>query len=222
MEHLLNRSALLRQAMFSVVDYPLAEASPRLQASLDAALLSVEHGESLRVLMEVQLGPSAAAMLRCQFEAFVRAVWLLSRASEDQVELLSSPPTAEGRENVVLPMLSPMLRALGEDPQLANMVPHLMELKQYAWPALNSFIHAGVHALGRSREGFPLELAVNVVRCSNNLMMMAGQHMAILSGQPGLQREVLNLNDSYTDCLLLDEDKRVAIEAAAGASAHAC
>jgi len=88
MEHLLNRSALLRQAMLSVVDFPLAEESPRLQASLDAALLSVEHGESLRVRMEVQLGSSAAAMLRCQFEAFVRAVWLLSRASEDQVELL--------------------------------------------------------------------------------------------------------------------------------------
>jgi len=218
MEHLLNRSALLRQAMLSVVDYPLADESPRLQASLDAALLSVEHGESLRVLMEVQLGPSAAAMLRCQFEAFVRAVWLLNGASEDQVELLSSPPTAEGGENAMLPMLSPMLRALGEDPQLANMVPHLMELKQYAWPALNSFIHAGVHALARSREGFPLELAVNVVRCSNNLTMMAGQHMSILTGVPGLQKEVLKLNDSYTDCLLLDEDKLVAIEAAAAAS----
>jgi len=207
--------------MLSVVDYPLAEESLRLQASLDAALLSVEHAAALRVLMEGQLGPSAAAMLRCQFEAFVRAVWLLSCASEDQVELLSSPPTARSREKDVLPMLSIMLNALGKDPRLANMVPHLMELKQHAWPALNSFVHAGVHALGRSRAGFPLELAVNVVRCSNNLMMMAGQHMAILSGQRGLQREVLSLNDRYTDCLLLDEDKRVAIEAAAGASAHA-
>jgi len=48
--------------------------------------------------------------------------------------------------------------------------------------------------------------------------MMAGQHMSILTGVPGLQKEVLKLNDSYTDCLLLDEDKRVAIEAAAAAS----
>ena len=43
MEDLLNRSALLRQAILSTVDYPLADDSPRLLASMDAALLSLEH-----------------------------------------------------------------------------------------------------------------------------------------------------------------------------------
>ncbi|GEM_PF-6197320 len=50
MEDLLNRSALLRQAILSTVDHPLADDSSRLLASMDAALLSLEHG-----------GPSHAA-----------------------------------------------------------------------------------------------------------------------------------------------------------------
>lgn len=212
MENLLNRSALLRQAVLSVMDYPAPHAPPRVHASLDAARLSLEHGESLRVLMEAQLGSSAAAMLRCQFEAFVRAVWLTSCASEEQVELLLSPPTAEDQEKRALPILPIMLPALEKDPQLVNLVPQLKELKEYAWAALNSFVHAGVHALSRSREGFPLELAVSTVLCSNNLMMLAGQHMAILTGRKGLQKEVIQLTDAYADCLLLADGKDQADE----------
>lgn len=143
MEYLLNRSALLRQAVVSVVDYPLADDSPRVQTSHDAALLSLEHAEALRLLMAAELAPSAAALLRCQFEAFVRSVWTLSCASDSQIALLSSAPDAEARERRELPMLSEMLQALAEKPHLVNMVPLLMEMKQHAWAALNSFVHAG-------------------------------------------------------------------------------
>lgn len=219
MEYLLNRSALLRQAVVSVVDYPLADDSPRVQTSHDAALLSLEHAEALRLLMAAELAPFAAALLRCQFEAFVRGVWTLSCASDSQIALLSSAPDAEARERRELPMLSQMLQALAEKPHLVNMVPLLMEMKQHAWAALNSFVHAGAHALDRSRTGFPLPLAINVVRISNNLMMMAGQNMAILTGQQGLQGAVITFCDAYADCLLLDEERRRAMEAAAS-TAH--
>jgi len=71
-----------------------------------------------------------------------------------------------------------------------------------------------VHALSRSRDGFPTPLAINVIRMSNNLSMMAGQHLAILTGMADLQKEVLPLNETYAGCLLLDEEKRRAIAAA--------
>lgn len=213
MDHLFNQSALLRQAMLATVDYPLADNGVRFRTSLDATVLSLEHAEAVRMLMEAGLESSAAAMLRCQFEAFVRGVWLRHCASDDQVKLLSSSPKED--EGRALPMLSKMIDSLAQVPDMANLVPLLEELKKYAWSALNSFIHAGVHAVDRSRAGFPLELAVNVVRYSNNLLMMAGQHMAILTGVPGLQGEVRRLSDVYADCLLLDEGRRRAAEAAA-------
>lgn len=49
---------------------------------------------------------------------------------------------------------------------------------------------------------------------SNNLSMMAGQQLAILTGLPDLQKEVHRLNETYAGCLLFDEGKRRAIEAA--------
>lgn len=212
MEDLLNRSALLRQAILSTVDHPLADDSPRLLASMDAALLSLEHAEALRTLLQAGMVPSAMALMRCQYEAFTRSVWILHCATDDQVELLSLPPET-GTSEKGLPMLSKMLDAFAKVSELDNLLPHLIELRVHAWAPLNSFVHAGVHAMSRSRDGFPAPLAINVIRMSNNLSMMAGQHLAILTDVPGLQKEVLRLNETYADCLLFDEEKRRAIHA---------
>lgn len=113
MEDLLNRSALLRQAILSTVDYPLADDSPRLLASMDAALLSLEHADALRTLLQAGMAPSAMALMRCQYEAFTRSVWILHCAGDEQVELLSLPPEA-GTSEKGLPMLSKMLEAFAE------------------------------------------------------------------------------------------------------------
>ena len=213
MEDLLNRSALLSQAILSTVDHPLADDSPRLLASMDAALLSLEHADALRMLMAGSMASSAAALFRCQYEAFTRSVWILHCAPDEQVELLCRPPQA-GASEKGLPTLSKMLDAFAQVPLLDNLLPHLIELKVYAWSSLNSFVHAGVHALSRSRDGFPTPLAIDVIRMSNNLSMMAGQQLAILTGLPDLQKEVHRLNETYAGCLLFDEGKRRAIEAA--------
>lgn len=213
MENLLNRSALLRQAILSTVDHPLADDSSRSLASVDAALLSLEHAEALRTLLQGGMASSAMALMRCQYEAFTRSVWILHCATEEQVEQLSLPPEA-GTSEKGLPMLSKMLHAFAQVPFLANLLPHLIEMKTYAWQPLNSFVHAGVHALSRSRDGFPTPLAINVIRMSNNMSMMAGQHLAILTGIPDLQKEVLRLNETYAGCLLFDEEKRRVIREA--------
>lgn len=61
MEDLLNRSALLNQAILSTVDHPPADSSSRLLASMDAALLSLEHADALRTLMAGDMASSVAA-----------------------------------------------------------------------------------------------------------------------------------------------------------------
>lgn len=207
MEDLLNRSELLCQAILSTVDHALADDCPKLQASMDAALLSLEHASALRTLIGADMASSAVALFRCQYEAFARSVWILHCASDAEVQLLSRPPEA-GMNEKGLPMLSKMLDALAQVPLLANLLPHLIELKTYSWSSLNSFVHAGVHPVSRSRAGFPAPLVINVIRMSNNLSMMAGQHLAILTGIPDLQKNVLRLNEMYAECFLFDEGKR--------------
>lgn len=150
--------------------------------------------------------------MRCQYEAFTRSVWILHCAADEQVELLCLP-SAAGTSEQGLPMLSKMLEAFAKVADLDNLLPHLIELKDHAWAPLNSFVHAGVNAMSRSRDGFPMPLAINVMRMSNNLSMMAGQHLAILTDVPHLQKKVLRLNETYAECLLFDEDRRRAVRA---------
>ncbi|HGM7321355.1 TPA: hypothetical protein ACKQCD_002502 [Stenotrophomonas maltophilia] len=212
MEELLSRSALLRQAILSTVDHPLAEDSPRMLESMDAALLSLEHADALRTLLQADKASSAMALMRCQYGAFTRSVWILHCAADEQVELLCLP-SAAGTSEQGLPMLSKMLEAFAKVADLDNLLPHLIELKDHAWAPLNSFVHAGVHAMSRSRDGFPMPLAINVMRMSNNLSMMAGQHLAILTDVPHLQKKALRLNETYAECLLFDEDRHRAVRA---------
>ncbi|MCR1805108.1 hypothetical protein NTC87_07805 [Stenotrophomonas geniculata] len=211
MEELLSRSALLRQAILSTVDHPLAEDSPRMLETMDAALLSLEHADALRTLLQADKASSAMALMRCQYGAFTRSVWILHCAADEQVELLCLP-SAAGTSEQGLPMLSKMLEAFAKVSELDNLLPHLIELRVHAWAPLNSFVHAGVHAMSRSRDGFPAPLVVNVIRMSNNLSMMAGQHLAVLTGVSDLQKEVLRLDEIFAECLLFDEEKRRDIE----------
>lgn len=50
-----------------------------------------------------------------------------------------------------------------------------------SWDAMNFFVHAGLHPLARTSEGFPRELAANVVRQSNAVQHMAARLLARLS-----------------------------------------
>ena len=67
----------------------LAVQEPRYESSAAAALIAVEHGTSLRSAAEVGAMNSAAAILRLQHEAVLRAAWLLFAAWPEQVDRLT-------------------------------------------------------------------------------------------------------------------------------------
>lgn len=46
--------------------------------------------------------------------------------------------------------------------------------KDVTWSAMNSFVHGGIHPLRRLEEGFPLPLALQILRNSNGLVTMTG------------------------------------------------
>lgn len=54
--------------------------SPRGEAALGMRLVAVEHATALRTLMALRLPTSAASLMRLQFEALTRGMWLLYAA----------------------------------------------------------------------------------------------------------------------------------------------
>ncbi|WP_256140045.1 DUF6988 family protein [Xanthomonas vasicola] len=164
--------------------------------------LSIEHAVASRCLLAVGAGPSTVIIHRAQFEALVRAVWVFYCASNDEVACLQDELTQTSETLAArLPMLSNMLQALETVKQATEPLRAFLEFKKYSWAALNSFVHAGAHALHRLRTGFPLELVELVVKQSNALVVMAHMQLAITTGSQDAVHWVAKTADGFSDVL---------------------
>nr|WP_244667867.1 hypothetical protein [Xanthomonas sp. D-99] len=203
-EQLFEGSDELLEALAPITSVPPFDQSDRLQVCRALCLLSIEHAVASRCLLSVGAGPSTVIIHRAQFEALVRAVWVLYCASDDEVACLKEEltPTSESLA-ARLPMLSKMLQALETVKQATEPLRAFLEFKKYSWAALNSFVHAGAHALHRLRTGFPLELVELIVKQSNALVVMAHMQLAIITGSQDAVRWVAKTADGFSDVLPL-------------------
>ncbi|WP_424460766.1 DUF6988 family protein [Ottowia sp.] len=96
---LLERSSEFEEALLA--EFPkgglfLAGQEQRNEIAAAAALIAIEHAGALRVAAEIGAFNSAAGLLRLQFEAVLRAAWLLFAAAPGQVEKLTCKPKHQG------------------------------------------------------------------------------------------------------------------------------
>ncbi|PKQ73931.1 hypothetical protein AOX56_21275 [Aeromonas sobria] len=163
--------------------------------------ISFEHAESAKMLISAGNLTSATGLVRLQYEALVRAMWLLYAATDIDVLKLTSELTQETAHKANrLPMLSEMLDKLqGKAPQEPlNM---LREFKEYSWRPLSSFIHGGIHAIDRHSKGYPLPLLEQMVRISNGVSLMVGMLLVILHGGGEQVGKIPRIQREFADCL---------------------
>lgn len=204
LDAILHRSDTLDEAIISLLDpekYETYDASERISASFLACTVSLEHARGLRALLYEGLPTPAISLMRLQYEALTRSVWLLYAAPDVVVEKLHTAlASAAEKAASRLPMLSEMLGAIeGKAPPAATQM--LNEFKDVSLKALNSFVHGGIHPLRRQTEGYPLPLLIQVIRNSNGLLTMSGMMLAILSGNPTLAKEMSGIQPTFVDCL---------------------
>ena len=199
----IERAEKFIDALAQASAFPLFDASRRLVLSHAMAVVALEFAASVRMLAHTDRLLGAAVCLRSQFEALVRAVWLFHVASEEQLEKLDPAQlTLESQQRSKnLPMLASMLDALEQKPQLAPLMVSLAEFRTSSWPALNSFVHAGLHAVHRKRFGYPQALLEQVFRSSNGLCLIAYMHIGILSGVAGIQKDLIGLSAGFASVL---------------------
>ena len=184
----------------------LARSTERHELVAVACQLSIEHALTLRMAFGALAPNSGAAVLRLQYEALLRAAWLLFAASPAQVEKLSGVLDLQSEQAAKsLPGYLDMLEAVVKKAPLGLSSP-LVEFNQYSRHALNSFVHGGIHPLHRARTGFPAEMAATLVRFSNGLAHFAYRMLASLSGSQRRMDRVTHLYANFKDCVPMAAD----------------
>ncbi|WP_240933121.1 hypothetical protein [Diaphorobacter sp. HDW4B] len=205
LEQLLQRSDALHVRLNELLDDAAFDGSPRGEASLGMCVVAMEHAMALRALMTLGMPTSAVSLMRLQFEALTRAMWLIYAASDAAIEKLSVPLTIEAEQAAKnLPSAKDMIDQMGKRvgqgvPAAAHQM--LAHFKDVSWNAMNSFVHGGIHPLRRSAEGFPVHLALQVLRNSNGLTTMTGMTMAILTGDETIAKPMSKIQPAFADCL---------------------
>lgn len=205
LNRLIARSEQLEAELFGLFDPSGFSGDDKSRAVLAMCNISLEHGNALRALLGVGLPTSAMAMLRLQYEALVRVIWILYVASESMLAKLVEPLTPESAQAASnsLPAFAAMLKEIEKHgPPAVHR--HLSEFKDYSWRPLNSFVHSGIHAVSGHRDGYPPGRLEQAVRQSNNLVHMSAMALAIHLESSDLTMSVVALHRDYADCLQLE------------------
>ena len=127
-------------------------------------------------------------------------------AALDEVNRLLQPLTLEteqGAKNLpgALKMLSELQGRLEVEPGTEGLVQPLTEARAVLWKSLNSFAHAGIHALHRTEFGFPEALVMDTVKNSNVLAHFAARLLARTGVPVELHHAVDRAWQGFEDCL---------------------
>lgn len=203
---LLSRSYEYAELLRSIAYGVTTADVPRLRATANASSMSIEHAYAVRVLFANGAPVSACALLRVQYEALVRSAWAMYAANDVQIERLNAPLTIDAEtaaKNLrgAQDMLSDLQTRSLEVSGLVPLVAPLVQIRDQSWRAMNSYVHGGIHPLQRAGEGFPVELAANVVRNSNGMMQFAYGLLVRLDPNPALAAAIHRAYLGFEDCV---------------------
>lgn len=105
----------------------------RVRVAAGCLAIAQDHHHAIVVLLDHQLYASSFALLRCEFEAYVRGEWLALCATDEEVEAFAN--------GVKPPSIGMMLEALEETPAFAEKI--LSRVKSNSWNAMCAYTHTG-------------------------------------------------------------------------------
>jgi hypothetical protein len=105
----------------------------RVRVAGSCLAIAQEHHRAIVALLDNKIYSSSLALLRCQFEAYVRGEWLCLCATDAQVEEFAS-----GEEP---PPIKQMISALEDTPAFSDKI--LGKIKINSWDVMCAFTHTG-------------------------------------------------------------------------------
>lgn len=201
METLLTKSNLLLNEISPILAVGPNENTKRWSGSWIMCDVALEHAHSLQSLMEIRNFTSAFSMLRLQFDALTRSVWLLWGATESKVERIMQDLTNDtANADNGLPSHADMIKQIEKNAP-AEATRLLREFRDVTWKASSSYVHGGIHAMKRHSEGYPATLVKQIIINSNGLVMVTAVHLATLTCNDHVTSDIARIRDAYRDVL---------------------
>lgn len=205
-QDLVDQSHELAVTLMNCVAHPPYNDSERIRLSDVLCSLSFEHAHAARILVAAGFLPSALTVHRTQFETILRSMWVFFAANDNQLAKLGANLTVETEKAASgVPLAAQMMAELSKKAP-PNAFKPLNDFKTNGWPALNSYVHAGIHPIRRHQDGYPSALLEGVIKNVNALTGLSAMHAAVLTGIPNLQQEVLAIAARYPSCLTYPEE----------------
>jgi len=200
MDDLLEQSEALYNEFSRIFDYGPADKSKRRIASWLMCSIASEHASSVRQLAMCGNYTSAICIIRSQFEALTRGMWLIYAASELNIENTMKTLSELSNRADQKPNNADMIKALeGKAPVQAVLM--LNEFRDVQWKVLNSYVHGGIHPLQRHGAGYPEQLMKDIIKSSNGLLTMTAMMAAILTGNELVVKDITKIQRRHEGCL---------------------
>lgn len=201
LDDLLERCAAFDSDLDELLTDEPNNGSSRSVLILSMCDLAIEHGVSLRILIERGHLASAIALLRVQLDAIIRIVWIHYVANDDWVQtVVTLQPGGETKDPTNTLSANEMLKGIASKAP-AELHRQLADFKNAAWPALNSYIHSGIWPVVQRLQGNEVAGAIQTIRNSCGLTGMAAMMIAMHTGSSVNTANVKLLLLHHKDCI---------------------
>lgn len=167
--------------------------------------LSIDHGSSIQQLIALNQFSSAFALMRCQFECFVRGAWLFHCASDEEIEIFVKKDRIDGT-------LGSLIEKLETKPPFDCKI--LSHIKNGSMKAMHGYTHGGLHQVSRRINGEYIESSFEdaelseVIRLTTVLALIAFAQIATIAEREDLAHaaETLITKELFDDGEHVNED----------------
>ena len=168
------------------VEIPPLPNSKRLQLASACWHVTIEHSLAIVELVHATLHGSALALIRLMYESYVRGMWLMYAATDEDID-------RAGRDQ--FPRNSDIVTALEKSPHFSSQP--FSDLKNQSWKRLCSYTHTGYQQMGArlTPQGLGYDYQDSEIRAAllgaDTIALAVVWAFAIVTENEPLAREVL-------------------------------
>jgi hypothetical protein len=132
---ILDKAEQWSTTLTTIVNEIHIDNTPHIRMSAPPCYLSIRHFSGIVLLSQHNMHGSASALLRLQFESYVRSAWLYYSATNTELTHIL-------KEDMVFPRINKMLHALQKIDD--NEFTTIKEVNKDIWNIMNDLTHGGI------------------------------------------------------------------------------